>query len=200
MTNLVDNATYQRVTGDTVTAAPAVTAALAEAEAYANEHCNRVLAYGTHTEILDVTPDGKVYPAAPPIESVQTPNVTGVAIQGFGIFLGYFNPGPILAGNGWADAIPPQVTVTYKGGYQPIGTASPSTPVLPAKLARAISRIAYLSAHPATSLAGLPAGANKVSVGDVSVGGNLSPMELLDASTLRDLNRFRRIQPRGWQT
>lgn len=189
--SLVVPADYQRVTGDTTTAVPQVTAALDEALGLVQDEIGRTLVFGTYRETLLVYKNGCVYPTATPISTVVAPNVDAVSIQGAAIYLGYWNPAPAVTYGEFNAGVPPQSTVTYSGGF--------TADTLPAKLLRAICRVAFNSCHPAP-LVGVPAGATSVHVGDVGYeGASLRTLDPLDDGVKKDLRGFRNQQFRGWQ-
>ena len=203
MTALVSPADYARITKDTATNASDVADALTDTLGLVDDYCNRHFAYGTWTETLYVYRDGKVYPTNTPLDVVTTPaGLAPTAIQGAGVYLGVFLPTPAYINAGdWNAAVPPQSTVTYKGGYQPFGTTDGPTPQLPVKVMRVVCRIAWMSLHP-VALQGVPAGAKSASVGDVSVStsGSLSPFVVVDPSIEADLKPYRKgRQAHAWQ-
>lgn len=178
--SIVTPADYIWTTKDTATTRAEVEQALAEAVAFAEEHCDRIFRHGTHTETLPSGSTGRVYPRARPVESVSAPS--GATLSGPAIATGRGGLNALVVG--WSGD-PADVTVTYVGGY--------THDTLPLKLRRAICRIAYLILHPGTAYADLPVNAKSVSVGDVSISGDgLSPLDLLDSATLRDLARYTR--------
>lgn len=189
MTALISVDDYQRFTSDLTPSAPAVTGAIVTAQQLVDEHCKRHFAYGSYTETLPVSSNGRVYPKATPVEAVTSPSGTslaGSAVRGAGAAWSLFDP---LTG-----ATTRTVELTYTGGYQPYGTASGVTPALPAKLALAIAKVAYNLLHPVV-LAGVPSGTTSASVGDVSVssstGRDLSGLsDAVDESTARALKGY----------
>lgn len=169
MTALVDAPTYRRLTGDSMDP----TDALDEAQGIVEDRTFRTLTYGEHTDLkLRIYSDGKVYPSATPIAAVSSPAIGTDSIQGYAVFVGYFWPNPIVNTGYWNTPIPPEVDLTYTGGYHPVGTADADivTEIIPVSLQRLICRIAYNILHPST-LAGVPAGATSVHVGDVGYSG-----------------------------
>jgi hypothetical protein len=185
---LINPVDYQRVTGDTTTEVPDLDAALSDAISLVQDEIGRVLTYGSYVETLRVYSDGKVYPSATPLAAVIAPNLDQISIQGASIYLGYWNPSPLIE---WFNAVPPQATVTYTGGY----TAA----TLPVKLRNAIIRTAFNICHP-SPLVGVPAGATSVHVADVGYsGGTLRALDPLDDGIKADLRGFRNPRFRGWQ-
>jgi len=202
MSGLVDGGLYVRWTGDTTSNPSDVTAALADAEAAVDEHCHRTFAYGSYTETLYIYPDGKVYPSATPLVAVTNP-AGQWSIQGAGVWIGWWDPYPILA-NTYSSAqggYPPQTTITYTGGYQAYGITTGPTPGLPVKVARAIAQLAWKSVHP-IQLPNLPGNVNSVHVGDVGYSGTkpLTVGELIDDAMAQTLSGFVRRDVRAWQT
>lgn len=201
---LVTPEDYLRVTQDTAGASTSQPA-LDDALQLVQDYLGRNLIYATYTEVLKVYRNNTVYPSASPITAVISPNAAGISIQGAGVYVGYYNPSPVLLFD-WNGAVPPQITLTYSGGYGagvtgtvfPAGTSA--TP-LPAKLYRAICQTAFNLLHPA-ALAGIPGGVNSVHVGDIGYSGQgtLRNFEALDDGIIRLIKGFRHPQARGWQT
>lgn len=196
---LVDYGRYARWTGDTTSNTTDVTAAMVDAEAAVNEACNRTFRYGTYTETLYVYTNGIVYPSVTPLEAVTSDNQT--VIQGAGIWVGWFDPSPILSDYwGGRGGFPPQATITYTGGYQPVGTTDGATDPLPLAVARAIAQITWTALHPVT-LPGVPANANSVHTGDVgySAQGPLTAADLIPDTVAASLAPYRKRRVHGWQ-
>lgn len=193
--SLVTPADYAWITLDTTSTTPAVTGALSDALGLVQDYTGRQLVHGTYTETLRIYRNSCVYPTATPIDSVSSPNVDLVSIQGAGVFIGYFDPTPVVNYGDWGAAIPPQAKITYVGGY--------TDATLPMKLKRALCRIAYNILHPAV-LTGVPGGVNSVHVGDVgyAAAGSqpLRTMDPLDDGVRADLKGYRHPQVLGWQT
>lgn len=189
--SLVTPEDYLPVTGDGSQEQSTVQAALDSALGIAQDILGRQLVKGDYVEILKVYQDGKIYPSATPITSIASPNVDGIVIQGAGVYIGYYDPTPVVADQGWLAGIPPQVTVSYNGGF----TAA----TLPEKLKRALCRIAFNSLHP-SPLVGVPANANAVHVGDVgfSASGPLHTLDPVDDGIRRDLSSYRNPRFCGW--
>lgn len=202
-TPLVDASAYLRFTGDRASAGTDVTLALTDALAAVDEHCNRTFAYGTYTETLYVYPDGKVYPSATPL--VEVINPAGQAnIQGAGVWIGWWDPFPVLAATAWSAqaGYPPQTTLTYSGGYQPYGVTDGPTPQVPVKIARVVAQLAYKGLHP-LQLPDVPAGVNSVHVGDVGYSGPRTieiTGDLIDDAMEAVLAGFVRRPVRAWQS
>jgi hypothetical protein len=172
--SLVDVATYQRITGDRTTSAADAVAALGDAERAIAEHLRRVsdgrpaIAYGTYTEPLVVYANGRVYPAATPLDEVQTP--ADAIIDGNSVVVGFGSTTWHPLGSANLQGPTPAIAVTYTGGWQPAGVTDGPTGPLPIALVRAICQVAWQTAHP-VQLSGVPAGAGNVAVGDVSISG-----------------------------
>jgi hypothetical protein len=198
---------YGWITNDRANDPDDVARALDEAVTMVEVECVRTLGYGQYTENLYLYADGKVYPSAVPIDPTKpissgealynpaTDNAPGSIIQGFGVWVGWFTPLPWMPV--WQGVIPPQTNVTYMGGYHPYGVKDGTTPGLPPKLARVIARIAYYSQHPAVVQA---MGQKSISIGGVSISGDLSSFMLADPQLKRDILRFRRAQAHAWET
>lgn len=115
----------------------------------------RKLGYGTWKETLYVYKDGKVYPSATPIVAVTVP-AGQTMIEGNGVWIGWQNNYPLIAGYGYGGgSFPPQANIVYTGGYQPAGTTGGVTPAVPMKLRDAICWVAYRMLHPIV-LPGVP--------------------------------------------
>lgn len=185
---LISDADYARVSGDTTTTGETLSDALDDALGLIQDEIGRVLNFGTYLETLKVYRNGSVYPSATPIDEVISPVIDQVSIQGASIYLGYWDPAPLIS---WTGALPPQVTVTYSGGY--------TADTIPTKLRNAIIRAAFNVCHP-SPLVGVPAGATNVHVGDVGYSGTaLRTLDPLDDGIRRDIRGFRNAQFRGWQ-
>lgn len=185
---LVYVATYRTVTGDTTTPSAQVETALDDALTLIQERLNgRVLPHGTYTETLRLSRSGVVYPGASPVVSVSDPSVAASSIQGAGVYVGLFDSLPLTD---WSATIPPQVTMTYVGGYTIDGASG--TTKLPTTLRNAICRAAYNVLH-LSPLVGVPAGATSVHVGDAGFSGKtLRSLDPLDDGILRDIHGYRR--------
>lgn len=188
--SLVNPQDYLAITGDAA-AADTCKPALDEALGLIQDTIGRQLPRMTYTETLKIYNDGKVYPSATPIESVVSPQASGLLVQGAGIYVGYFDPTPAVVTGGWLGGVPPQVTLTYVGGFTAV--------TLPAKLRRAICRAAYNVLHPAV-LSGVPGNVTSVQVGDVGYTGNgtLRTMDPLDDGIRKDINGYRNPRFNGW--
>jgi hypothetical protein len=193
---LVTTDLYVKVTGDA--AGVVAQSDLDDATLLACEHCVRTFAYGTYTERLYVDRNGYVYPSACPIDVTQSTLIggqTGGLRQGDSIQCGYFTPLPdLFVFTGFID---PQTDVVYTGGYQPYGATGGPTPGLPMKLARAICKVAWFNLHP-VALQGVASGVKSMSVGGVSISGDLSSMVLMDSQLRSDLAGYRRMDAKGW--
>lgn len=202
---LVTPTDYQRVTGD-AGGADQSQPALNDALQLIQDYLGRQLVYGQYTETLKVYRNNTIYPSATPITSVISPSLALVSIQGAGLYIGYYNPAPVVDYGDWNAAIPPQSTIVYTGGFGPgaEGTVFPSgftaTP-LPHKLYRALCMTAFNVLHPA-ALAGIPGGVNSVHVGDIGYSGTgpLRNFEALDDAVIRLIKGFRHPHVMGWQT
>lgn len=180
---------YRTITTDLDTEDYRVTAALVSAQSEAEQFCQRSFESATRTEVLRLYTNGRVYPKAFPIAAVI--GMPGAIIDGWGVLLGYgyqyaTGVNPFVSGFGsdtWAWQ--PQITVTYTGGY------SPDT--MPQEVVRAVAQVAYDELHPVV-MAGVPAGASSVAVGDVSVSGAINTFTALRPGVRGVLTRYRRPQ------
>lgn len=169
---ICDRATYRRLMQDTVTADADVDIALAEAQEFLEEETGRKFETALRTEILRVSSDGYVHPAAVPVASVTLP--TNSTIDGNRVRVG----GYLDVSIGPSD----NVTLTYTGGY--------AAADLPRSLVKLVARIAYAALpHPSN----VPAGAKSVTVGDVSYTlGDVSSAAYEDATLMRDVRKWDR--------
>lgn len=199
---LVDATHYARWTGDTTNAGAELAEALMDAQQQADQLCNRVFAYGQYKETLYIYQDGKIYPSATPLVSVDNPSGQS-SIQGVGVWVGWWDPYPILANtySSFVGGYPPQTTITYTGGYQPYGTSTGPTPPIPGKVARVIAQLAWKTLHP-VELPDVPAGVNSVHVGDVGFSGPkpLTPGAMVDPAVEAGLADYVVRRVRAWQT
>jgi hypothetical protein len=163
--------------------------------------CRRTLLYGQYTEDQYLYPTGMVYPSATPIDTTKAifsneeiydpavDNAPGSIVQGAAVWVGWFSPLPWMPV--FSGVLPPQTNITYWGGY--------TQSTLPPKLRRCIAKIAYYSLHP-YALSGTPGGLKSMSVGGVSISGDLYSFMLGDLQLKRDLRRFRKPQLMAWQS
>lgn len=180
---------YRRFTNDLSTEDYKVTQALTDAQSEIEEFCQREFESATRTETLRLYANGRVYPKAFPISTVDS--MPGSIIDGWAILLGYgyqyaTNVNPFVSGFGsdtWAWQ--PQVTVTYTGGY--------AANELPPAMIRAAAQVAYDLLHP-VALDGVPAGVTSVRVGDAAMSGEFNAFANLRGSVRNTLRRYRRPQ------
>lgn len=208
---LVSVAQYRQITGDTASADDDITREIAEALIGLSMQANRTIGYGQFTEDLYLYNEGFVYPSAIPIDASK-PIVSGAedsqaiynpgslvdvssVIQGAGIWVGFFTPLPWMPI--WNGVIPPQTVVTYWGGYQPYQVTDGPTSGLPPRLARVLATIAYYTLNPSkvTTM-----GAKSVSLGGISVAGDLSSFMQYDKNLRRMIRGFTRPQAHQWQS
>lgn len=193
--SLVSIEDYLRITQDTSAQSDTdLQPALDEALGLIQDNISRVLVYGTYVETLRIYKNGAVYPSATPLAAVVSPALPAGCIQGAAIYMGMFNPAPIINYGYGMGAITPQATITYTGGF--------TSATLPIKLKRALCRAAFNILNP-SQLTGLPGGVNRVQVGDVGYSaagsGSLRTFEALDDGILADIKGFRNQNWRGWQ-
>ncbi len=203
---------YRRVTGDLASTEEDVTAELEQAQIDFCIEAKRTLLYGQYTENLFLYPLGMVYPSCTPIDNNEPITVNGnemlynpatdngygqgqsSIIQGAGVWVGYFSPLPWMPV--WTGVVPPQTVITYSGGWQPWGTTGGPTAPLPGKIARILITIAYYGLNPSVVKA---MGQNSVSMGGVSVAGDLSSFMRVDPNLKRLIRRFTRPQAYHWE-
>jgi hypothetical protein len=154
-------AKYRALTGDSTTDDAVVEAMLPVAQDVAELELGRagLLEAGDHTETLDVWSGDSgpwAAPTAVPLADDEplriAPGVTRLKAQGFVGWSGYHGARPT-----WVA----RATITYSGGYD--------SATAPASLLLGLARVtrSLLGADPA--LAGVPAGAKSVTVGDASI-------------------------------
>jgi hypothetical protein len=187
---LVTIVDYQQVTQDTSSDTPTVEGNIADALDMIQRECKRTILYAQYTERLYLYKNGIVYPTATPLDVTKPVNspagTTNIGIfQGNGIWVGWFVPLPSLPV--WEGVVPPQTDITYWGGYTgPAGDG----PVLPASLKRCVCKVAWYLTHPAM-LDQMPGGVKSVSVGGVSISGDLSSMTSRDRQLANEIKRWR---------
>lgn len=150
---LVSVSRYQAITGDTTTAASAVSALIEEATEELEEVLQRPLEADERTERMIPTRDGYLWPKATPLATA-----TGYTIDGHGLIGA--RPFDILV-PGYPLHQPAGVDVTYTGGW--------TADTVPRCIARDIALAAYVLGHPNAVGIAAPVGAKSVSVGDQSV-------------------------------
>lgn len=162
---LVSVSRYQAITGDTTTAASAVSALIEEATEILEEELRRPLDQAERTERMIPTRDGYLWPKATPIITA-----TGWTIDGHGLIGAAAFNWPAGIGEGWPFTQAAGVEVTYTGGYVE-RWANPSAPNrLPLCIERDIATAAQLLGTPVDAGGiGAPPGAKSVKVGDVAV-------------------------------
>jgi hypothetical protein len=146
---------YRAITGDQTTAASAVSALIEEATEELAEVLDRPLEHGTRTERLIATRDGRLWPRAIPITAATGWTIDGLALLG----------AQALDWPGGNDAWPfteaAGVDVEYSGGW--------TEATVPKCIERDIAAAAKILGTPNAGGIVVPAGANRVQVGDVSV-------------------------------
>lgn len=153
---------YAEITGDTSTAASAVSARIEEAVEILEDYLDRPLASDERTETIVPDRWGRLWPKATPISDGGDYEVDGYAL----LSAPFGWPSGFLGSDGG-------VTVTYTGGW--------ADDALPSCIERDLAWAAYRLLHPGDTagLTTLPAGATSVHLGDASVtfgpGGAPSP-------------------------
>lgn len=212
-TPLVLPVEYQQVTNDYSTNVELVTDLIEEVVEDLSRECRRTFTYGQYTEAQYLYANGMVYPSATPIDvtKVISASVEGNSniydpasgdpfssiIQGDGVWVGWFSPLPWMPY--YTGVIPPQTILTYWGGFQNKSVADSPSLALPSKLKRMICKMVYYRANP-VMLTGMPAGVKSMSVGGVSISGDLSSMLDTDPQLRRDIKRWRHPQAIPWQS
>lgn len=162
MSLLVTVDRYQVITGDTASAASAVTGALIDAQALLEEELDRGLDEQSRAERMYPDSQGRLYPKCTPI----TVPPSGLLVDGNMLYSSSpFRAVPefIFEGN-WVD-------LTYTGGYVE-RTANPdATNRLPEHVERDLAWCAFRALNPAAfqAYALMPAGASRVDMGDAMV-------------------------------
>ena len=157
---LVTVPTYQAITGDTSTAASAVSARIEEATDLLEEALGRDLANATRTEVMHPTRDGSLWPRAIPITNGGGYTVEGIRLVPSSIALGSL-----------VDDLTGGITVTYTGGWVE-RTANPTaTNVLPRHMERDLAWAAYAlqQTDQQRREQALPAGVVGMSLGDAQL-------------------------------
>lgn len=158
--SLVTYARYRVITGDTTSAATAVTAAIDDAQALLEERLQRELAQGERIERMYPDSNGRLYPHVTPI--VTPP--TGLLADGDILYsTGPFRTVPdfIFEGN-WVD-------LTYTGGYLE-RTANPNAANrLPEHVERDLALTAYVLVNRSLPAALIPVGASMARLGDAHI-------------------------------
>lgn len=199
---LVRLADYQRITKDTTTSTDDFEAALADALDDLQREMRRTFLYAQYTERLFLFRNGQVYPTATPLDpskpvsapAQETTQNVGI-FQGDGIWVGWFIPLPSLPV--WQGVVPPQTDITYYGGWVgPDSTLYGQRPI-PSKLVRIICRVVWFICNP-IALTGMPGGVKSVSIGGVSMSGDLSSFMDADPQLRRDIKRWRKAQVIAW--
>ena len=198
---LVSVQQYQAVTNDILSGTNDVEDMIAEVIIDVCKECRRTLLYGEYTESQYLYANGMVYPSATPIDvnkavysgdpvpiyDPDTDNTGSSIIQGDGVWVGWFAPLPWMPF--YTGVVPPQTIVTYWGGW--------TQTTLPPRLKRVICTIAYYRLNP-VSLLGMPGGVRSMSVGGVSIAGDLSSFMDMDPGVRRELRKWRHPQT-NWQ-
>lgn len=160
--SLVTYDRYMVITGDTASAASAVTGALIDAQALLEEKLDRELEEKPRTERMYPDQYGRVYPRVTPI--IVPPDgltVDGASLLSTGPFRSV--PSFIFEGN-WAD-------LTYTGGYVERTAHPDATNRLPEHVERDLAWCAFRAVNPDAfrDTALMPAGASRVQLGDAMV-------------------------------
>lgn len=155
---------YSEITGDTTTAATAVSARVEDAVELLEDYLDRPLAHGERTESLIPDRFGRLWPKATPISDGGDYTVEGLALVG---------PGPF----GLSGFIDPtdSIEVTYSGGW--------TVDTLPSCIERDLAWATYRLLHPESvaPLTTIAAGATSARLGDAALtwgaGGRPAPQD-----------------------
>jgi hypothetical protein len=180
---------YQAITGDTTTAASAVSARIEEAVDLLEEELDRPLEETERTEIMWPSRDGIwLWPRATPIMVAAGYKIEGNGLRSAG--LGWLGNDPFLTDR--------TVTVTYTGGWVE-RTANPAaTNRLPVHIERDLAWVAYALGHPNVIAQQIPAGASSVRLGDVAISfAGAAGSRTVDEMSIRWSQRTRSY---GWRS
>lgn len=149
---MITAARYAEITGDTSTAASAVSARIEDAVELLEDYLDRPLALGEVTENLVPDRWGRLWPRATPITDGGDYAVDGLALQSAAPF-------------GWPSFLgtAATVSVTYTGGW--------TDETLPTCIERDLAWATYRLLHPSAvaELSSLPAGATSARLGDAAL-------------------------------
>lgn len=169
MTDLVTVDEYRRITRDETTDESVVEANLDEALKLVEDELDRILTHGEYTELLPVSNMGRVYPKAVPLTEVAASASYGIldtyTIGSVGrSLLSDFDMVIESSGDYGYDyardvGMGQYQTVTYRGAF--------THATLPPGLRRVLCHVAFALENGGSS--SIPAGAQSVSVGDVSI-------------------------------
>lgn len=208
---LVSCEQYRQFTTDASSKNEDIVEAILEAEQMVCEMNDITLRYAEYLETLFLYPSGMVYVSADPIDKNQVIQAGGLPIfnppvdqgqtqaiiQGRGVWIGWFQPAYIPV---WTGVVPPQTIIDYWGGYQPYRADPMTTESLPRSMASILSRVAFYSLNPLI-LEGVPGGNIKsMSVGGVSISGDLESFMQMDSQLRRDIRKWRMPEVVGWGT
>lgn len=145
---------YRAITGDTTTAASAVSALVEAATEELEEILDRPLEHAEHTERLIATRDGKLWPRATPITAATGFTIDGLALLGARTF-------DWPSGGFWPFTEAAGVDVTYSGGW--------TSDNVPRCIERDLAEAAKILGTAIPAGIAVPAGVKSVSVGDQSL-------------------------------
>jgi hypothetical protein len=198
---LVTQDDYQMVTGDCTVDPVAFDYFLADALDQVQRKLTRTLLYANYVERLFLYRNGFVYGSAipydtsvavvnPAMATEPDPNdpLNASNFQGYAVWVGWYTALPMLPW--WSGVVPPQTDISYWGGFVGPGSDLAGERLLPAGLKRAICKVVWYMAHP-VFLPGLPGGLKSVSVGGVSMSGDLTAMTMGDKALGCELKRWR---------
>lgn len=176
---------YRAITGDTTTAASAVSALVEEATEILEEHLGRPLESAERTEQMWPDRNGWFFPLAVPITDGGDFTVDGNALRG--------GSWPLPA---WPES-KDSVAITYTGGFVERSANPSASNRLPRQIERDLAWAAYALGNVDAILTGLPAGTTSASVGDISISFDRGSRSSADDLTIRWSRITRRHKRRG---
>lgn len=177
-------AAYRRLTHDLENYDGDVLNALASAQRFVEDQCDRQFELNDRTESLKIHRNGRVYPHATPVLSVSAPSTAlldnssvWAGSPGFDVtinysgYSGYSDWGTYAGAGGYDPGFaytgmqPPvlRLTVTYQGGF--------TQDNMPETLIRLVSDVAKAQLQ---DMPQIPPGANRVTSGDITLEGRLN--------------------------
>jgi hypothetical protein len=149
---MITAARYAEITGDTTTAASAVSARIEDAVELLEDYLDRPLSEDERTESLIPDRWGRLWPRATPISDGGDYAVDGLALQASAPF-------------GWPSIVSASaaLSVTYTGGW--------TSDTLPTCIERDLAWATYRLLHPeaVASLTAIPAGVSSARLGDAAL-------------------------------
>jgi hypothetical protein len=147
---LLDPNRYRLITGDQTTSTSEITAAAETAQDWLEADLGRELEYGVRVDVLEIMPDGTVYPPVLPLHAVDDYEWFAGTVYGVGQALDFTS----------SQLGPYRATISYTGGY--------AASAVPADIEADLAWATYQILRPADVTA-IPAGATSVRLGDAAV-------------------------------